>query len=236
MHVKSFLKQGKRTGTNTSSSSGANTTTNTTTEYVPLRQYYHRHTKSLFWEMEHIIPFGNSPLFRFILGWMLPLPVSLLKLTQTERLKKIFLENFVFQDMLVPFGRLDDILSFFHSNYTIYPIWLCPHRVYNTGPYQGFLSPSLPSVKDYEMFIDVGAYGPPQKPFNHLVDMPKMEKKVREVKGYQALYAFTYMSREEFRQMFHHALYDKLRKKFFAEDAFPEVYDKVCDRAVFGRR
>lgn len=30
-------------------------------EYVPLRHYYHRHTRSLFWEIQDIIPFGNHP-------------------------------------------------------------------------------------------------------------------------------------------------------------------------------
>ena len=29
-------------------------------EYIPLRHYYHRHTVSLFWEMQDIITFGND--------------------------------------------------------------------------------------------------------------------------------------------------------------------------------
>ena len=32
-------------------------------EYIPLRDYYHRHTRSYFWTMEEIIPFGNHPVF-----------------------------------------------------------------------------------------------------------------------------------------------------------------------------
>ena len=31
------------------------------TEYIPLRDYYHRHTKSIFWELEQIIPVCNHP-------------------------------------------------------------------------------------------------------------------------------------------------------------------------------
>ena len=38
-------------------------------ELIPLRDYYHRHTKSLFWEMEDIVPFGNEKWFRYIFGW-----------------------------------------------------------------------------------------------------------------------------------------------------------------------
>jgi hypothetical protein len=43
----------------------------------------------------------------------------------------------------------------------------------------------------------------------------------------QCLYADTFMTREEFREMFNHELYDRMRKKYDAVGAFPEVYDKI---------
>ena len=45
------------------------------------------------------------------------------------------------------------------------------------------------------------------------------------------LYGDTYMTREEFRQMFDHKLYDEVRKNLECEEVFPEVYDKVCKAA-----
>lgn len=45
------------------------------------------------------------------------------------------------------------------------------------------------------------------------------------------LYADTYMTREEFRSMFDHTLYDRLREELDCKDAFPEVYDKVSRAA-----
>jgi len=45
------------------------------------------------------------------------------------------------------------------------------------------------------------------------------------------LYADTYMTREEFRAMFDHSLYDQMRAKYQAEEAFPEIYDKVSKAA-----
>lgn len=45
------------------------------------------------------------------------------------------------------------------------------------------------------------------------------------------LYADTYTTREEFRKMFDHTLYDILRKKYDCNFAFPEVYDKVSKSA-----
>lgn len=44
---------------------------------------------------------------------------------------------------------------------------------------------------------------------------------------FQMLYADSYLSREEFRKMFDHSLYDRMRKELDCEKAFPEVYDKV---------
>ena len=75
-------------------------------EIIPLRDYYHRHTKSIFWELEQIIPVGNHWLFRLLLGWAVPPKVSFLKLTQTEALRKMYEEQHVIQDMLVPISAM----------------------------------------------------------------------------------------------------------------------------------
>ena len=101
------------------------------TEYIPLRQYYHRcstywsqrmiflnstplnfnydlrHSRSIFWEIQDIIPFGNNVVFRYLFGWLVPpkvnfkviannwivseyFQVSLLKLTQGKTLKRLY--------------------------------------------------------------------------------------------------------------------------------------------------
>jgi delta24-sterol reductase len=71
-------------------------------EWVPLRHYYHRHTKSLFWEVSDIVPFGNSAWFRYTFGWTMPPKPSLLKLTETATTKRLYELYHVVQDMLVP--------------------------------------------------------------------------------------------------------------------------------------
>ena len=46
------------------------------------------------------------------------------------------------------------------------------------------------------------------------------------------LYADSYLTRDEFRTMFDHSLYDKMRDKLSdSKKAFPEVYDKVNRKA-----
>ena len=78
------------------------------------------------------------------------------------------------------------------------------------------------------MYVDVGLYGIPKTSDFHARDTHRrVEKYVSDIGGYQMLYADTYTTREEFRNMFDHTLYDKMRKSLNAEKAFPEVYDKV---------
>uniref|UniRef100_A0A2K5KR84 Delta(24)-sterol reductase n=1 Tax=Cercocebus atys TaxID=9531 RepID=A0A2K5KR84_CERAT len=195
-------------------------------EYIPLRHYYHRHTRSIFWELQDIIPFGNNPIFRYLFGWMVPPKISLLKLTQGETLRKLYEQHHVVQDMLVPMKCLQQALHTFQNDIHVYPIWLCP-----------FILPSQPGLvhpkgNEAELYIDIGAYGEPRvKHFEARSCMRQLEKFVRSVHGFQMLYADCYMNREEFWEMFDGSLYHKLREKLGCQDAFPEVYDKICKAA-----
>jgi delta24-sterol reductase len=101
------------------------------------------------------------------------------------------------------------------------------------------------------MYVDVGIYGvpPSARPengddFNYIECHHKAEKFVREVGGFQALYAQTYQNREEFAQMFDHDLYSKVftfgsgnsslvqvREKYGCDKVLPVVYDKVSREA-----
>jgi delta24-sterol reductase len=83
-------------------------------EYIPTREYYHRHTRCLYWEGKLILPFGDQFWFRFLLGWLMPPKVSLLKATQGEAIRNYYHDNHVIQDMLVPLYKVGDALEFVH--------------------------------------------------------------------------------------------------------------------------
>lgn len=207
-HVEGFLKTGGKV------------------EYIPLRHYYHRHTRSIFWELADIIPFGNNPLFRLLCGWMVPPKISLLKLTQGETIKQLYEKHQVIQDMLVPLKTLGEALNVFDQELKLYPLWLCPFKLYARP---GMVHPHGDSD---EMYVDIGAYGSPKQPhFSTVPSTRKLEAFVLEKKGFQMLYADSYLSRDDFRKMFDHSLYDRLRKFLDCEKAFPEVYEKVNRRA-----
>ena len=50
--------------------------------------------------------------------------------------------------------------------------------------------------------------------------------------GYQALYADTYLTLEEFKEMFPSELYNQVRDRLpLCREGFPDVYDKVSKKA-----
>uniref|UniRef100_A0A915E457 Uncharacterized protein n=1 Tax=Ditylenchus dipsaci TaxID=166011 RepID=A0A915E457_9BILA len=57
--------------------------------------------------------------------------------------------------------------------------------------------------------------------------MRAMEKFTRDVGGYAFLYADIFMTEEEFEQMFDLRLYKQVRQKYYAERAFPSLFDKI---------
>lgn len=211
-HVQSFLEKGKAT------------------EYVPLRQYYHRYTRSLYFHGELLVPFGNHPLFRYPLGWLMPPKVSLMRLMQTERIRKYRDERNVVQDVLIPLRLLREGVEMFHEEFECYPLWLCPHKTYRTEP-QGMIGPSIAEATE-EMYVDIGAWQVPgfvkrKEPWDGRRAVRRMEAFLRANHGYQCMYAVTEQTRKEFWQMFDGSLYERVRTKFGGRGAFMDVFDKV---------
>jgi delta24-sterol reductase len=202
-------------------------------EYIPLRDYYHRHTRCYFWTMEEIIPFGNHPVFRVLLGWALPPRIELLKYTETETTRKLREKFHVVQDMLMPIKYLKQSIQYFDDHFNLYPLWLSPMAIFDNERHLGFVHPLRKKDGTVDkMYVDIGAYGTPHKAnFDNASALPLLEKFVIDHHGYQALYAKTTLSREDFRTMFDHSGYDKLRDQLpFCSQAFVEVYDKVSSK------
>lgn len=191
------------------------------TEYMPLQHYYHRYSKGLFWEIKDIIPFGNNPIFRYLLGWCMPPKISFLKRVQGPGVTKFYDKYHFIQDYLVPISSLKATLELSHHELKIYPVWVCPFVLKET--------PSMVHRKHSDdIYLDIGVYGTTLLPtYNAVETTRKMEKFVRDQQGFQMLYADCYMTEPEFREMFDHSLYDKMRTKLNCKHAFPEVYNKV---------
>jgi delta24-sterol reductase len=203
-------------------------------ELVPLQHYLMRHNRSIFWVVADMIPEGNHPLFRWALGWMMPPKIAFLKFSTTPAVRKMTFTLQVFQDIVLPMSAMKRAIDTAHELFEIYPILLYPSRVTDRGPRSGQLRAPRELVpgEGHGMYFDLGVYGVPLpikrgERFRTVHAMRRMEELTREVGGYPFLYADTFMTREEFRQMFDLSLYDEVRKKYGAEGAFPELYDKI---------
>jgi len=85
-----------------------------------------------------------------------------------------------------------------------------------------------------ELFVDLGAYGVPgavkrAEDYDVVGRLRKVEEYVTSVKGFEMLYADSFMTRREFAQMFDRGLYDELRKRLGGDKAFPDIYDKIVE-------
>lgn len=197
-------------------------------EYLPLTDYYYRHSRSVFWEMENIVPLGDSWLFRWGFGWMLPPSVSFLKVTTPPDLQKFYDTAHIIQDMLVPAGNLEKCLEIFRRHFDVYPLWVCPMVV---RPSRGLVHAT---GERHELFVDLGAYGVPGsvkrgEDYDVVKEIRAVEEYITSVKGYEMLYADSYMTRSEFSKMFDRRLYDDLRTQLGADKAFPDIYDKIVE-------
>lgn len=62
--------------------------------------------------LKDIIPFSNHPVFRVLLGWLMPPKISLLKLTQTDIIKRIYKKKHFMDDYIVPLSSLAETIKF----------------------------------------------------------------------------------------------------------------------------
>ncbi|CAL9109078.1 unnamed protein product [Musa textilis] len=207
-------------------------------EYIPTREYYHRHTRSLFWEMKLILPFGDQWWFRWLMGWMMPPKISLMKITQGEAIRKYYHDMHVIQDMLLPMHKVADALEFLHREMEVYPIWLCPHRLFKLPvktmvyPEPGFeLDPKQGDTSFAQMFADIGVYYAPGpvlrgEEFDGAEAVHRLEEWLIQNHGFQPQYSVSELSENNFWRMFDRELYDHCRRKYKAIGTFMDVYYK----------
>ncbi|KAI7732886.1 hypothetical protein M8C21_015364 [Ambrosia artemisiifolia] len=207
-------------------------------EYIPTREYYHRHTRCLYWEGKLILPFGDQWWFRFLFGWLMPPKVSLLKATQGEAIRNYYHEMHVIQDMLVPLYKVPDALEWVDREMEIYPLWLCPHRLYKLPcktmiyPEEGFEQERRQGDTSYsQMYTDVGVYYTPGpvfrgEEFDGVDAVRRLETWLIENHGFQPQYAVSELDEKKFWRMFDAGLYEKCRNKYGAVGTFMSVYYK----------
>ncbi|XP_035700412.1 delta(24)-sterol reductase-like isoform X2 [Folsomia candida] len=192
-------------------------------EYIPLRDYYHRHTYCLFWLCPHYTPYIDSALFRYLFGWTGPGDNYTYKI-MPPYFRRLFELNLVVQDLIVPIGKTKKALQYFHDTVEVYPVWLCPAK--------GFNEPGFFKFEGNPMYMDIGIYGQSGKPDEYETDKSNkaLEQFCLQNKCAKGMYADTWLNRDEFYQMFDPTLYNKVRTELNCLDGFPDVYEKIAGR------
>jgi len=162
-------------------------------EYIPAKHYFHRFSRSIFWELRDMIPFANHPIYRYLLGWMGAPKVKIIKLLTNRKIRWETMYKHVVQDLIVPITDAGELIDKCDEWFGIYPLLFFPLRMLDHGPHQGLLRNPQNPEKKFEMFFDLGIYGIPKlvrekKPWDAKATLRQMEAWVRSRRGYQALY------------------------------------------------
>lgn len=212
-------------------------------EAIPFRDYLFRHDRGAFW----MGGYGLYPsmLFRYLahkwckIPWMKPrfctpknpgLLFRLLfgKLTSSKTLYRSlhgnnedwFKKHFVIQDYYLPQEGAKKLVVNVLNRYKITPLWICPIRSTTT---EQLFSPHL--NKTDQLLFDIGVYGIPDQ--TNAEDVVKeLEDMTHQLNGKKMFYCSTYISKEQFWNLYPQNTYLALRKKYAAE-IMPDITEKV---------
>ncbi len=156
--------------------------------------------------------------FRLLFGWAL----------SSRRLyhiwhrvpKKISEQLFFVHDFYAPSTKAEEVFESFADQTEIFPIWLCPVKGTHTPQ---ILAPHYGG----ESFLNMGLYGMPKSSLSTPDLSAKLEKEIAFFGGRKMLYSYTYYERGFFSKIYDDEGYKALRGKFFAEGAFPHIYNKI---------
>lgn len=195
-------------------------------ELVPLKSYLFRYDRGAFWTGRYAYSYFITPfnrITRYVLDHFMHTRVMYHALHRSR-----MMEQFIIQDMALPWLNLEPFYNWIDEKFQIYPQWLCPLVADGAG---GGLNPHADSLDeklngDDGMMLNIGVWGP--SPGEPVATNRTIEAKLRELKGMKWLYAQTFYTEEEFWSIYDKPAYDALRTKYNAT-SLPNVYDKVGD-------
>lgn len=195
-------------------------------EIIPLEDYLFRYNRGAFWVGKYAFVRGKIPFNRFTRFIFNPLfkTRTLYRFLQAINIS----QRQIVQDFILPGETALAFLDYVDRETGIYPLWILPGMLASKGDR---LSPGFIKTK---LGIDVGVWGRPLNGKDSLYDLNRsLEAKLRELGGRKVLYAHNYYPRQEFWEIYDEKWYRGLRKKYFAETVFPDIYEKTFVREKY---
>lgn len=195
-------------------------------ETIPLRDYLFRYDRGAFWTGAYAFKYFVTP-FNWVTRWALDYFMH--TRVMYHALHKSGLANqYVVQDVAVPFDAADEFMQFLDKSFGQYPIWLAPVNQAGQSPDtpRGLLIEKSES-KSPDRMINFGVWGAGSSNRSKFVEYNRcLEQKVLFLKGRKWLYAHAYYTADEFWSMYDRRSHDDIRAKYHAAH-LPTVYDKV---------
>ncbi len=188
-------------------------------ERIPIADYLFRYDRGGFWVGQYGFRLLRVPfvrLFRVLLNRMFKTR-TLFRVLHATNLS----QRYLVQDISLPQESVLKFLEFVDSKLHIYPLWLCPLK---PGQHDK-LSPNFLTANGV---INVGVWGEASHDYARFIAMNReLETVVMKLHGRKVLYAHQYYPPDEFWKVYDGAWYRALRKKYFADTVFPDVYEKT---------
>src|SRR3989344_1484248 len=188
-------------------------------EVVPLQVYLFRYDRGAFWMGDYAFqtyPYHipNNRFTRFLFNPLLKTRMLYRGLQESN-----IAQQYIIQDCCVPGERAAEFLDYIDSSFQIYPLWVLP-----IAP-EAF---SDTNIRTKSFVINVGIWGPLGLPYEKFVEKNiELEKAVAQLGGCKAPYGHFYGDKNIFWKNLKKETYEKLRKKYHADRAFPPFYDKI---------
>lgn len=193
-------------------------------ETVPVKDYLFRYNRGAFWVGRYAFELFGVP-FNSFMRFMLNPILNTRKLYQALQVSGAS-QEYVVQDLTVPFDNSVAFLNYIHNTTAIYPLWLCPVK-------PELRSPLLCNGIDTHLAINIGVWGP------RITDYTKFKKINRDLEaalarynGKKWMYAHTYYTKGEFWNIYDKTWYDRLRRQYKAT-TLPDMYDKVVVNKLY---
>ena len=137
-------------------------------------------------------------------------------------------------DIGVPLSKLKDALHLVDKMTKTYPLWICPSKD-NYHPDKIFCTRKINMCED-DMILDLGIYGiknsdVPSKHINQTFEKFSFNHGV-----FKGFFSTCYFDYNDFWNHFDKEKYNNLRKKYFAETKFMNIYDKITYRSESKKR
>lgn len=191
-------------------------------ESIPLEDYLFRYDRGGFWVgaiVYDILKIPFTRLTRRLLDPAMHTRFLYKGVHKTDLSQQIFV-----QDMFVPRENMLPFFDYVTHKLDIWPLWLLPMKTQE----ERLDIFGLPREKTSYM-INFGIWGKTRAAtFHEFKRLNRdVENELAKYRGRKTLYAHSYYPKAAFWKIYSQTQYSRLRKKYYAEDAFDDIYQKV---------